>query len=77
MSDVISMTELELAMRKLAQQVKLDTINACAQAAMDAYSQTTTDRYVLEGPAGMASRMIGAVRALAFSTQSKPQEGGK
>lgn len=30
MSDAISMTELELAMRKLANQVKLDTIEACA-----------------------------------------------
>lgn len=68
MSDVINMTELELAMRKLAQQVKIDTINACAQAAMDAYAQTTPDQYVLEGPAGMARRMIGAVRGLAFSS---------
>jgi hypothetical protein len=72
MTATVSMTELELAMRKLAQQVKLDTINACAQAAMDAYSQTTADKYVLEGPAGMASRMIGAVRALAFAPESRP-----
>lgn len=31
MSDVISMTELELATRKLANTVKLDTIEACAK----------------------------------------------
>jgi hypothetical protein len=34
MSD-ISMTELELAMRKLANTVKLDTIEACAKIAED------------------------------------------
>lgn len=33
MSEVIAMTELELAMRKLANQVKLDTIEACAKIA--------------------------------------------
>lgn len=31
MTDILNMTEVELAMRKLAQQVKLDTIEACAK----------------------------------------------
>ncbi len=33
MTETIAMTELELAMRKLAHQVKLDTILACAKIA--------------------------------------------
>ena len=33
MIDTINMTDLELAMRKLAHQVKLDTIEACAKIA--------------------------------------------
>lgn len=33
MTGEINMTELELAMRKLAHQVKLDTIEACAKIA--------------------------------------------
>lgn len=33
MSDLISMTELELAMRELANHVKRDTIEACAKIA--------------------------------------------
>ena len=36
MSDTIAMTELELAMRKLANQVKLDVLEACAKIAGEA-----------------------------------------
>lgn len=39
MSDVLSLTEIELAMRKLAQQVKLDTIEACAKLAEGQYDE--------------------------------------
>jgi len=65
MSDVISMTELELAMRKLAKQVKLDTIAACASVAEQVCREHADPK------AGYAAAT--AIRALADSSQLRPQ----
>lgn len=67
MSDFINMTELELAMRKLANQVKLDTIEACAKIA-DAARESAKEHHGIEASIGadIAARRI---RALAIPSQ--------
>lgn len=46
-------------------------IQECAEAAFKAYGSITSDEYVMEGPAGLAKRMIGAIKALAVSSQDR------
>jgi len=70
MSLELSKTELEQTMRKLAHQVKLDTIEACANAARSGFERSM-DSYALIGPSGMAMAMINSIRALATPS---PQE---
>jgi hypothetical protein len=51
-------------------------IEECAHAAFAAYGSLTSAQYVMEGPAGLAKRMIGAVKALALpSTNHSPPAG--
>jgi hypothetical protein len=40
------------------------TVEACAKAAMEAFGKVQQDTFVLEGPAGIARRMVKAIRAL-------------
>jgi hypothetical protein len=40
-------------------------IQECAHAAFEAYGSITSAQYVMEGPAGLAKRMIGAIKGLA------------
>jgi urease gamma subunit len=69
MNDAISLTELELAMRKLANTVKLDTIEACAKIA-DAARESAKEHHGVEASIGadIAARRI---RALAVPSQSR------
>ena len=68
----VNMTELELAMRKLANQVKLDTIEACALCAERAwprahtYASENADIYVAQDRA--VQRVVDAIRGLAIKT---------
>lgn len=73
MSDVIAMTELELAMRKLANQVKNDTIDACVNAARDGFEASMTN-YALIGPSGMAMQTINSIKALKGAQSHKEAE---
>lgn len=64
MSLDLSMTELEVAMRKLANTVKLDTIEACAKIA-----EGNKHSSIMPGHVGM--NIAAEIRALAART---PQE---
>jgi hypothetical protein len=76
MSLELSMTELELAMRKLANTVKLDTIEACAKIAED-YDGKGLDARGYSADLGDArmtqDHIVKAIRALAVS---RPSRGG-
>lgn len=72
MSDGLSLTEIELAMRKLAQQVKLDTIAACAKIAEDQYDEAPAGPFwdgggVSVGWHDACNAIAGRIKALAVS----------
>jgi hypothetical protein len=47
-------------------------IQECAHVAFQAYGSLTRDQYVMEGPAGLAKRMIGAIKALSSQELRPP-----
>jgi len=62
--------------RLLALEMRNAVIEECAHAAFAAYGSLTSAQYAMEGPAGLAKRMIGAVKALALpSTNHSPPAG--
>lgn len=65
MSGTIAMTELELVMRKLANTVKLDTIEACAKILDEAAQDWRRIRD--PGMANNAASYAAKIRALAVS----------
>jgi hypothetical protein len=47
-------------------EIRNGIIEECAHAAFKAYGSITSDQYVLEGPAGLARRMINSIKALSL-----------
>jgi hypothetical protein len=70
MTDVISLTELELAMRKLANQVKLDTIEACAKIA-----EKNMHSSIMPGHVG--KNIAAEIRSLSVSSQNRLRQTGE
>ncbi len=51
-------------------EIRNGIIEECAHAAFEAYGSLTSSQYVMEGPAGLAKRMINAIKSL-----TRPEQG--
>jgi hypothetical protein len=55
-------------------EIRNGIIEECAHAAFKAYGSITSDQYVLEGPAGLARRMINSIKALSLPSTHRGDE---